>query len=196
MAQFPFDPDTYPELIAAEIPAYDELQGAVAAAAAGPPAERILDLGTGTGVTAQRVLDVHPEATVVGVDESEAMLAQARRTLPPTVELRVARLEDPLPEGPFDLVVSALAIHHLDGPGKAELFRRVARALTPTGRFVMADVVVPDDPVDAVTPIEPGHDLPSTVPEQLDWLQAAGLVPTVTWSYQDLAVLVAQRASP
>jgi tRNA (cmo5U34)-methyltransferase len=195
MAQFHFDPDTYPELIAAEVPAYDELQGAVAAATTGTPAERILDLGTGTGVTAQRVLDVHPEATLVGVDESEAMLVHARRTLPPTVELRVARLEDPLPEGPFDLVVSALAIHHLDGPGKAELFRRVAGALTPAGRFVMADVVVPDDPVDAVTPIEPGHDLPSTVPEQLDWLQAAGLAPTVTWSHKDLAVLVAQRST-
>lgn len=195
MAQFHFDPDTYPDLIAAEIPDYDQLQDAVAAAAAGSPAERILDLGTGTGVTAQRVLDVHPEATLVGVDESEAMLAHARRTLPPSAELRVSRLEDPLPEGPFDLVVSALAVHHLDGPGKAELFRRVAGALKPAGRFVMADVVVPDDPTDAVIPLEPGQDLPSTVPEQLQWLQAAGLDARVTWSHQDLAVLVAHRTT-
>ncbi len=40
------------------------------------------------------------------------------------VELRVAELTDPLPDGPFDLVVSALAIHHLEGPGQGRAVRR------------------------------------------------------------------------
>ena len=44
-------------------------------------------------------------------------------------DLRVSRLEDALPEGNFDLVVSALAVHHLDGAGKADLFARVAARL-------------------------------------------------------------------
>jgi hypothetical protein len=49
-------------------------------------------------------------------------------------DLRVSRLQDPLPEGNFDLVGSALAVHHLDGAGKADLFARVAdrlRAMLP-----------------------------------------------------------------
>jgi len=54
----------------------------------------------------------------------------------------------------YDVVVSALAIHHLDGDGKAILFRRIAGVLRPRGRFVMADVVIPSDPADAVTPID------------------------------------------
>jgi tRNA (cmo5U34)-methyltransferase len=122
------------------------------------------------------------------------MLAGARAVLPADrVELRVGRLEDPLPDGPFDVVVSALAIHHLDGGGKADLFRRVAAVLAPGGRFVVAGVVVPDDPADVVTPLDDGFDLPSTVVEQQRWHTEAGLRAHVAWSHRDLAVLVGTR---
>ena len=53
------------------------------------------------------------------------MLEQARRALP-GADFRVSRFEDPLPAGGFDLVFSALAVHHLEGSEKADLFRRVA----------------------------------------------------------------------
>jgi SAM-dependent methyltransferase len=123
------------------------------------------------------------------------MLAAARRALPAErVELRVGELSEPLPSGGFDLVASALAVHHLDGPGKAELFGRVRRALRPGGRFVLADVVVPADPRDVRTPLTLGFDRPSTVAEQLDWLAAAGFAARVSWSDGDLVVLVADSA--
>jgi tRNA (cmo5U34)-methyltransferase len=51
--------------------------------------------------------------------------------------------------------VSALAIHHVDGPAKADLFRRAAAVVGPGGRLVVADVVIPENPADAVTPLEP-----------------------------------------
>lgn len=176
--------------MAAEVPAYPRLQDQVAAAVEGPDVARILDLGTGTGITAQRVLDVHPNARLVGVDENPDMLAAARRSLPPGADLRVRRLEDPLPSGPFDLVTSALAVHHLDGHGKRDLFRRVADVIHPGGRFVLGDVIVPADPDDVVTPVDGVHDTPSTVPEQLAWLEAAGFLVATTWIERDLAVLV------
>jgi tRNA (cmo5U34)-methyltransferase len=103
----------------------------------------------------------------------------------------VSRLEDPLPDGRFDLVVSALCVHHLAGAGKAELFERVAGALSAGGRFVLGDVVVPDDPADARTPLTPGYDHPSPLADQLDWLRVAGFEPRVTWSEADLAVVAA-----
>jgi SAM-dependent methyltransferase len=109
------------------------------------------------------------------------------------VELSVADLADPLPEGQFDLVVSALAVHHLDGPGKADLFSRVAAVVSPPGRFVLGDVVVPEDPADAVTPISDDYDLPSSVAEQLSWLDEAGFDAAVVWTERDLAVLRADR---
>lgn len=189
MGQFHFDPGSYLDLMRSEMPAYHRLQDE-ATAATGSGAQQILELGTGTGETARRVLERHPGAALVGIDASAVMLAVAREALP-GADLRVARLEDPLPPGPFDLVISVLAVHHLDAPGKAGLFRRVAAVLARGGRFVLGDVVVPEDPADATTPLSPGFDLPSRAGDQLEWLVAAGLDASVRWTAGDLAVLVA-----
>ena len=223
--QYHFDAGTYTDAIRADVPAYDTLQDEVARASAGAGAgfgvgagaesgagavgvgavgvgarsgvgvDRILDLGTGTGETARRVLALHPGASLVGIDENEGMLAVARDRLPAgRVELLARRIEDPLPQGPFDLVTSALCVHHLDAEGKADLFARVRDALKPGGRFVMADVVVPEDPADATTPLTPGYDRPSTLADQLSWLANAGLSPEVTWQAGDLVVVCARRS--
>ena len=95
-----------------EVPDYERLQAELVAATRGVKAGTILELGTGTGETARRVLDAHPEARLVGIDSSRRMLDRARRTLEPArVRLERGRLEAMLPDGLFDLVVSALAIH-------------------------------------------------------------------------------------
>ena len=191
MGQFHWDPDGYLEMVRAEVPDYDRIQDELARATDGIDARRVLELGTGSGVTSRRVLARHPHAHLTGVDSSEHMLAAADL---PGADLRLQDLRDPLPAGPFDLVFSALAIHHLDATAKADLFARVAAVLAPGGRFVMADVVVPDDPADVVTPLDPGFDLPETVPDLLAWLQDAGLRGRVAWQARDLAVLVADAA--
>ena len=191
---FHWDPATYRALMRSEVPAYDELQEAVAGATRPVSARRVLDLGTGTGETASRVLAVHDDAFLVGLDESDEMLTMARQTLPAArVELKVSRLQDPLPSGPFEVVVSALAVHHLDGAAKAELFGRVHAVVSPGGRFVLGDVVIPDKPADAVTPVDGEYDRPDTVEDQLRWLGEAGFVATATWQCGDLAVMVADR---
>lgn len=190
MGQFQWQPDTYLQLMAQEVPDYARLQDEVAMATEGVEARRMLELGTGTGETARRVLARQARASLIGIDASADML---RRAGLGGADLRVARLEDPLPEGPFELVFSALAVHHLDGPGKADLFARVAAALAPGGRFVLGDVVVPEDPADLVTPIDGDYDTPDGVADQLAWLAAAGLRPRVTWAHRDLAVLSADR---
>jgi len=190
--QFHFDPDTYPDMVRAEVPAYRVFQEAVAHAIGGVAVSRILELGVGTGETSRRVLDLHPGATLVGIDESREMLDAAAGRLE-GADLRVGRLEDPLPDGSFDLVVSALTVHHPDGDGKANLFGRVAKRLCPGGRFVLGDIVIPVDPSDAITPIDGVHDKPDSVADQLVWLIAVGLEPRVHWELQDLAVLVATR---
>lgn len=198
--QFHFDPDTYDQLMADDVPAYRALQAAVAEAAGagapggGQPAARLLELGTGTGETAVHVLAAHPGASLVGVDASDGMLERARRRLP-EADLRVARLQDPLPDGPFDVVFSALAVHHLDGPEKASLFARVAAVLAPGGRFALGDLIVPEDPADVVTPIDGVFDTPSSIDEQLGWLRDAGLEAEVTWREKDLAVFLATAPS-
>jgi tRNA threonylcarbamoyl adenosine modification protein (Sua5/YciO/YrdC/YwlC family) len=194
--QFHFDPASYLDMIRADIPVYDRFQDELVAAS-GSGARRVLELGTGTGETARRLLDAHPGASLVGIDRSPDMLGAARQRLgPERAELVVARLEDELPPGPFDLVASALCVHHLRGAEKRDLFRRVRSALGPSGgRFVLADVVVPASADDAVTSLSPGFDHPSTLADQLEWLAKAGFDPRVSWQHRDLAVVVAEAPS-
>ncbi|HST13504.1 MAG TPA: class I SAM-dependent methyltransferase [Gaiellaceae bacterium] len=190
MTQFHFDPRTYLAMIRGDVSRYDELQEETARASEGITASRILELGTGTGETTKRLLAAHRGAAFIGIDRSDAMLAIARETLP-EAELRVQRLEDPLPAGPFELVFSALAVHHLDRNGKRDLFRRVAAALVPGGRFVLADVIVPADPASARIPLSPDFDQPDRLDDQLTWLAAAGFNAQATWMADDLAVIAA-----
>jgi tRNA (cmo5U34)-methyltransferase len=192
MTQWHWDPETYLQNMLEEVPSYPELQEQTARAAADIPAEAILELGIGTGETARRILAAHPNAKLTAIDSSAEMLERARSVVP-DADLRLSRLQDALPAGPFDLVVSALAVHHLDGPGKQGLFRRIADVLTPGGAFVLADVVVPEDEADVVTPIDWEYDLPDRADDQLHWLREAGLEAEPVWSYKDLAVLRATR---
>jgi len=189
---FEWDPEAYLEQMLDEIPGYEELEDAVASATLRAHVRTVLELGTGTGETALRVLAAHPDAHWTGIDASEAMLGRARERLP-NAELRLARLEDPLPAGPFDLVVSVLAVHHLDGPAKRDLFLRLAEIVPADGRFVLGDLVVPERPEDAAIHVDGVMDVPSSTPEQLAWLDEAGFAAEATLVRPDLAVFVATR---
>ncbi len=170
--QFHFHPDRYLELVRAEVADYDLLQDLIAREAVGPKPHDVLDLGTGTGETLARIAHVAPAAQLVGIDASPGMLAHAHELLPHAL-LRVQDLTDELPEGYFDVVVSALAVHHLTDVDKADLFARVATRLRPGGRFVLGDVVVPEDPADAVIPLDEGYDHPSPVAIIVQLLKSA-----------------------
>jgi tRNA (cmo5U34)-methyltransferase len=189
MGAWDWDPDTFLGEMLAEIPGYEELEAAVAAATAGLEARTVLELGTGTGETALHVLGNHPDACWTGIDASEAMLSRARERLP-NAELRLARLEDPLPAGPFDLAVSVLAVHHLDGPTKRDLFARIAQVASA---LVLGDVVVPERPGDAAIAIDGVYDTPSSVAEQLEWLREAGFDAEASYVRPDLAVFIAHK---
>lgn len=95
------------------------------------PAERILDLGCGTGQLTRKIADSGAEA--VGLDVSPEMIGQARQNFP---ELRFI-LEDAVAmpfESEFDAVFSNAALHWmLDFSGVA---KAVSRALKKGGRFV------------------------------------------------------------
>jgi trans-aconitate methyltransferase len=174
MGQFHWQPETYLELIRSEVPRYDELQEEAVRAIPFPP-QRVLELGMGTGETTKRLLEAHPDAWVVGLDSSAEMVFRLREEYD---DVQLARMEDPLPDGPWDLVISVLSVHHLSDEQKQTLFRRVrdqARAL------VIGDVVKAET---QVTPIDPGHDFPDTAAELAEWCGGE-----VVWEADDLAVV-------
>jgi tRNA (cmo5U34)-methyltransferase len=174
--QFHEDWATYLENIRADVPRYDELQAATIEAIPFAP-KRVLELGIGTGETTRHLLERYPDAEVTGLDASADMVFRAREL---GIEVRLARMEDPLPDGPWDLVLSVLTVHHLDADGKRDLFRRVREQ---SRSLVMGDVVdVP--PERRVASLEPGVDMPSPAPDLAEWSGGE-----VTWQADDLAVI-------
>jgi tRNA (cmo5U34)-methyltransferase len=137
MGQFDWTPDEYLERIRARIPHYDELQEQAVAAIPFPP-ERVLELGMGTGETTRRLIEAHPDAWVIGLDSSPDMVFRARQSYD---DVQLARMEDPLPDGPWDLVISVLSVSDLDDEQQQGLFRRVK---DHSRSLVIGDVFEPD----------------------------------------------------
>jgi tRNA (cmo5U34)-methyltransferase len=175
--QFHFDPETYLEDITADIPRYDELQSQTIGAIPFAP-KRVLELGFGTAVTTDLIWERYPDARITGIDSSSDMVFKARQL--GWEEMRLGRIEDPLPDGPWDLVISVLTIHHLEADGKRDLFRRVGEE---SRALVFGDVV--DVPPDRrVASLTDGLDFPSRAAEQADWCGGE-----VVWEADDLAVI-------
>ncbi len=133
MGQFDWTPEVYLERIRSQIPRYDELQEQAIAAIPFAP-ERVLELGMGTGETTRRLIEAYPDAWVVGLDASPDMVFRARQSYD---DVQLARMEDPLPDGPWDLVISVLSINQLDDDQTQALCRRVKEQ---SGALVIGDV--------------------------------------------------------
>jgi tRNA (cmo5U34)-methyltransferase len=205
------------------VPGFDAFYGAAVGAlsecASGGPIARVLDLGAGTGLLSAAVAEAYPDAEFELLDGSPAMLAEARQRLGERVAaVYIADMADPLPAGPYDAVISALAIHHLEDEDKRKLFARVHEALRPGGVFVNAEQVLGPTPELAALYVEKWqrmccelgasddelaasvqrrrHDRCADVESQLQWLRAAGFASAdCLYKYWEEAVLVAAKGT-
>ena len=202
------------------VPDYDGFYGAVVEAlerGVAGEVRRVLDLGAGTGLLSAEIAAALPGVEIALLDASEPMLALAQERLGGAVSaVHVADMSGALPEGPFDAVVSALAIHHLEHADKRALMARIHRALRPGGVFVNAEQV--DAPTPELTAIyaqrwaddcrtlgateeeidgareRMRHDRCADVETQLGWLHDAGFA-TADCTYKSwrFAVLIAVK---
>jgi tRNA (cmo5U34)-methyltransferase len=174
MVQFHWKPDNYLELIRSEVPRYDELQERAIAAIPFAP-QRVLELGIGTGETTRRLIEAYPDAWVIGLDSSADMVFRAREAYD---DVQLARIEDPLPDGPWDLVIGVLSIHHLRAEQKMNLFRQVREQARS---FVIGDIVQAET---QVAPIDPDFDFPERAADLAEWCGGK-----IAWEADDLAVV-------
>ena len=190
---------TYDEARRRIIPPFDGFYGAAVEAVrlAGGTPRRILDLGAGTGMLSGFVLDAYPESEVTLFDGASLMLEKARESLgTDRVEFVEGDLYAELPDGPWDAVVSALAIHHLTDEGKRHVYAETLRVLRPGGVFVNSEHVLgptarldaeyrrwhevearkagTDDEEWAAAEDRMTADHLSPLPDQLEWLADAG----------------------
>ena len=129
------------------IPYFEDFYIAAAQAAEWPGQNpSILDIGSGTGLLSALLLEKYPLASLTLMDISENMLAIARQrfsgndhVIHTVGDYRYEKIGQS-----YDIICSALSIHHLDHEEKRKLYARVYSALNPGGVFVNAEQVTGD----------------------------------------------------
>ena len=207
-------PGEYDKTIATLIPHYKDLIGAAAAAvdtlARTTPA--VVDLGTGSGTLAQRILEVRPRARLIGIDADPAMLATARRRLGgriETIEDNFERARIPA----CDVVSASFALHHIaTNRRKAALYKRCFSSLRRGGLLVSADCYLASSTIVQKHNREAWlnhlqrvytrrkaqqflktwakEDVYFTLDREIEMLKHAGFGVEVTWRIDSFAVLV------
>jgi tRNA (cmo5U34)-methyltransferase len=173
---------------------------------------QMLDLGCGTGVLSHVLLRTFPNAKLVSLDLAANMIETCKRNLAAFANRVTPKQgdfgKDDIGSG-YDLVVSGLAIHHLDDAGKQDLYKRIFRSLNPGGIFINREIVLGSSP--ALTKCYEEwwrqfvkangetddtwfrkyfeEDIPASVEDQLAWLKQAGFTDVgCHWRYINFAI--------
>jgi tRNA (cmo5U34)-methyltransferase len=181
-------------------------------------APHVLDIGAGTGLFSSMLLKRYPAADVTLIDFSDEMLRVAKERFAGLdhVHYVLDNYFEHVFDQSFDIVISALSIHHLNAGEKADLYKLISSLLNEGGEFVNADQVISRDPgvqgkyeaewIDLLITngfteeqIAPHRarmslDDPSPVGDQLAWMTAAGFViADCLFKYNNFAVFYGKK---
>jgi demethylmenaquinone methyltransferase/2-methoxy-6-polyprenyl-1,4-benzoquinol methylase len=107
--------------------------------------ETVLDVATGTGAVALELIR-RKGCRVVGLDQSPEMLAEARRRVPPDVELVEADADHlPFSDGSFDALTFTYLLRYVDDPRVT--LSELARVVRPGGTIAGLEFGVPPNPL-------------------------------------------------
>ncbi len=157
---------------------------------------KVLDLGAGTGILSQFLLEKYPNAQITLIDLADKMLKEAEQRFAGNDNISVV-CDNYLThefDTKFDIIVSSLSIHHLTGGEKKTLIEKYVALLNDDGNFVNADQVLnPNEDVEDYfnakfeehkgdiskealdeAKIRKTYDKPSSVEFQLECLKNAG----------------------
>jgi len=176
---------------------------------------RIIDLGCGTGTIAKRLFEKFPNAKIVCLDIASNMIDIAKHKLSDhkNTEFIIGDFSKINFEEQFDVVVSSLALHHIESDEeKKEFFKKIYTILGKNGQFINADVVLASNDflqnlyfdrwiefMNKSVSLEEinnrwlvnykNEDRPSRLVDQLHWLEEIGFgTVDVVWKYFNFAV--------
>ncbi|MCL2049162.1 MAG: methyltransferase domain-containing protein [Defluviitaleaceae bacterium] len=138
----------YDIIIQRLIPYYDEMVNALVSVIPFPRESvfSMIDLGCGTGTVSRAVKAKFPNAKITCVDIAEKMLELAKVKIGGNVACIQADFNGLVFPEKYDLVVSSLALHHLENNrDKLHFYKKIYSALNQGGVFINADVVLGSD---------------------------------------------------
>lgn len=216
-ANFTVGSDGYDERIRKIIPRYDEMLEAMMACMRPLRGRKLraIDVGCGTGAVSALLLRSHPDVELTCLDMTASMLDLAKERLKghDNVRFVLADIFDFGLDGPYDLVISSLALHHIvSDQDKKAVYRKIYRALAPGGWFLNADLVLgSSDDIQEVymtrwkefmyrhfsreetdnvrVPRHHEEDSPARLIDHLRWLDEVGFgIVDVIWKHYNFAV--------
>lgn len=202
----------YDNLILKLIPRYKEMITSLIASIPFDSSKpiKVLDLGCGTGNTSKAVKNRFPHANITCIDLAESMIEMARYKLSKydDIKYHVADMREFEFGCGYDLVISSLAMHHLEtDEEKIEIYRRIYDALREGGAFYNGDNVLGSNQhlekvnleqwkefmLESVSlreieekwlPTHYDEDHPASLMDHLDWLRDVGFKDVdVVWKY-------------
>jgi tRNA (cmo5U34)-methyltransferase len=175
----------------------------------------IIDLGCGTGTVAKKISDKFPESRIYCIDLASNMIDIARNKLSGhrDVEFIKGDFSTFSFDRKFDVVVSSLALHHLENDQcKKEFYKKIYNVLTDSGLFINADIVLASAEYNQIMnmirwidymnrsvtcdeifsnwiPKYKAEDRPAKLTDQLKWLEETGFKSVdVYWKYYNFSV--------
>lgn len=176
---------------------------------------RVIDLGCGTGTIAKTISDKFPNSKIVCLDIASNMIDIAKHKLSSHKETNfiVGDFSQMDFGDKFDVVVSSLALHHLENDNyKIKFYTKIYDILAESGQFINADVVLASTdyhqilninrwieymnktvPIDEILnkwiPKYKSEDKPAKLIDQIKWLEAIGFKSVdVIWKYYNFSV--------
>jgi tRNA (cmo5U34)-methyltransferase len=212
----------YDSWVRKALPGFDDLFSSALRALPFPEnaSVRVLDLGAGTGLFSSLVLEKFPQARFTLVDLAEGMLAVARERFQAAAAqftYSVADIRSIQFDAEFDLVISSLAIHHLEHTEKQALFRRIHTALRSPGLFLNIDQIqaptlemhehywtvwlehvraqgASEEQIQRSIDRRQTYDRDASLHDQLAWLQEAGFVAVdILYKHHFIGLFYAQK---
>lgn len=172
--------------------------------------ETILDLGCGTGLELEEIFKLLPNASVVGIDLTQAMLDKLKQKYyNKSIKLICDNYFDiDLGEGIFDAAISFQTMHHFSHADKVRLYTKIHRALKQEGTYIECDYMVAEQAVEdelyslnarlrREMNIPDGEfyhfDTPCTIDNQIAMLKKAGFSSAEkVWRVENTTIIVAK----
>jgi Methylase involved in ubiquinone/menaquinone biosynthesis len=197
------------------IPCYDDFYKIIVELSESQlPNPRILDIGAGTGLLTSFLISKFPKTQFTLIDFSDEMLNVARQRFEgmDNISYIASDYKGFVEQEQYDIIVSALSIHHLSNAEKSSLYRGIYQSLAKGGAFINGDQFLARsqetedwyhklwvDKIESTSLSEKEKlaayermklDVPATVEDNLHWLEAAGFAnPDLFYKYYCFGVI-------